>query len=200
MAKGGSYEREVCKTLSLWWSDNKDDDLFWRTSGSGARATVRGRKGKTTRNHCGDICNTDSVGEPLIKVITFELKRGYSRNNISELLDCPLDSSIQTYEEWFEKAETSRFNAGSFSWMLIHKRDRRDPVCFIPLYFYNALREVGALSLLEHPFLWFNVNLRRSNGERVEEEIFGFRFDDFLTGVKKDDILKFSNQGKIEGP
>jgi len=47
MAKGSQNEREKSREWSLWFSEGKREDLFWRTN-SGAMATQRGKKGKTT--------------------------------------------------------------------------------------------------------------------------------------------------------
>jgi hypothetical protein len=53
--KGQAFERKTCRQLSLWVSDGKIDDMFWRTSISGGRATVRFAQGKATQA-VGDIC------------------------------------------------------------------------------------------------------------------------------------------------
>lgn len=54
-AKGGAFEREVAKSLSLFVTSGKRADCFWRSSLSGGRATVAHLKGKDVRQ-CGDIC------------------------------------------------------------------------------------------------------------------------------------------------
>jgi hypothetical protein len=51
-AKGGKFEREVCVVLSLWVSQGKRRDLFWRSAMSGGRATVHGRSVRQV----GDVC------------------------------------------------------------------------------------------------------------------------------------------------
>jgi len=28
--KGGDFERKMSREFSLWWSNNKADDIFWR--------------------------------------------------------------------------------------------------------------------------------------------------------------------------
>lgn len=76
--KGSEFEREISKRLSLWWSDGKRDDIFWRTSGSGARATTRRKKSQKTAYEYGDITFTDPDGKPFIDYFLVELKRGYS--------------------------------------------------------------------------------------------------------------------------
>lgn len=52
--KGASFERQICKALSLWISAGRHEDLFWRTAMSGGRATVARKKGKSVRQS-GDI-------------------------------------------------------------------------------------------------------------------------------------------------
>jgi hypothetical protein len=131
-AKGSAFERCFCKTLSLWWSDGEADDLFYRTASSGARATVRGRQGKGTRGHCGDVCATDSEGEPLTRVITFELKRGHNGYTIQDLLDKSSRMAEQVYEKWFTQAGIAACNAGSYTWAVVVKRDQREPLIIMP--------------------------------------------------------------------
>ncbi|MCL2347114.1 MAG: hypothetical protein FWC50_02515, partial [Planctomycetaceae bacterium] len=54
------------------------DDLFWRSSSSGGRATQRTKQGKRTANSAGDIAAMDADAQELLKIFTFELKVGYS--------------------------------------------------------------------------------------------------------------------------
>lgn len=136
MAKGSAYEREICRQLSLWWTQDLEeprDDLFWRTSNSGGRATARGKKNKTTKGQYGDVCATDPIGQPLIDFFTIEIKRGYNKDTIQDLLDKRPKSAKQRYETWFEKVERDYKASGSKSWMLIVRRDQRIPLVFMPL-------------------------------------------------------------------
>lgn len=50
--KGNSYEIKIARILSQWYEPETKDDLFWRTAGSGAKATVT-RRGQTS--FVGDI-------------------------------------------------------------------------------------------------------------------------------------------------
>lgn len=61
-SKGGGFEREVCKKLSKWISNGKEDDLFWRSAMSGGRATVQRKKGKILKRQAGDITATAPEG------------------------------------------------------------------------------------------------------------------------------------------
>lgn len=132
MAKGQQFERDVCVLLSRWWTGGENDSVFWRTANSGGRATVRGKKGKTTRGQYGDICATDPIGQPFIDLFNVEIKRGYSRHTFADILDCPSNGAMPKYLEWFVKAQKTSEEAGTYSWLLIAKRDRRDPVVFVP--------------------------------------------------------------------
>jgi hypothetical protein len=72
--KGSSFEREMCKKLSLWVSEGKHDDLFWRSAMSGGRATVRAKKGQTTASGHGDITAVTPGGNVLTDKYVIECK------------------------------------------------------------------------------------------------------------------------------
>ena len=72
MGKGESFEREMCRYLSLWWTEVKHSDVFWR---SRVRAT---RKSPDAKHQLGDIKSDSPEGEGLMKVFSIELKTGYS--------------------------------------------------------------------------------------------------------------------------
>jgi len=67
--KGALFERLVCKQLSLYYSDGRRDDLFWRSAMSGGRATLN--KGKA-KNQAGDI--TGIGGHTFLHDVFLELK------------------------------------------------------------------------------------------------------------------------------
>lgn len=133
MAKGSSFERMICKQISLWWTDNKREDVFWRTAGSGAMAKTRKKKNKNTFGQYGDIQATDPIGQPLIDVFTIELKRGYSKNTFFDLFDRTDKAAQQQWDKFICQVLEDQKNSGAKYWMLICKRDRRDPVILMPL-------------------------------------------------------------------
>lgn len=139
--KGSSFEREICTSLSKWWSDGTHDDLFWRTGGSGGRAKTRGRKGKRTKGQHGDLAATDLTSQPLIDLLTIELKRGYSKFTVADLLDKANKSAVQEFESWLEQVMESHEQAGTFAWLLIQKRDRRKPLVFFPEKLMKSLKD-----------------------------------------------------------
>ena len=125
-AKGAAFERDICRRLSMWWSGDKDrDDIFWRSSQSGGRATERAKKGKRTFGSYGDIAAVDPLGLPLLKFFTFELKRGRTHGSLGDLMDMSKDAAWQPFEKCMQQAALSAQQAKSITWMLIVQRDRR---------------------------------------------------------------------------
>lgn len=121
MAKGGAFEREIMKRLSLWWTYGERDDVFTRTMGSGGYATLRKRYGKETAFQTGDITFADPIGAPLIEYFCLETKTGYATRTQSKgkkiiknwcVLD-PLDSMqkkpviVQMWEQVSHDSEES---------------------------------------------------------------------------------------------
>jgi hypothetical protein len=121
--KGSSFERATCKELSLWWSGNTNDDWFWRSSQSGGRATTRKKRGLSTTNAAGDICAMNHEAQRFLELCTLELKCGYTKATLSDLIE---KDGKSEYHGFIEQARSSASLAGSPNWMLIHKRDRRE--------------------------------------------------------------------------
>lgn len=129
--KGTPFEREIATKLSLWWTGGERSDIFWRTGGSGGRARVRGRKGKQTQNQHGDIFSVDPIGKPFTDLFVTELKRGYGRNSIQDLLDKPDGKPKKdSWAEWIVKAHECCELSEIPYWLLIVKRDRRETLVF----------------------------------------------------------------------
>lgn len=73
--KGNSFEREVAKKLSLWWSNNNRIDLFWRINSSGARHTcMRSKYNIDLYNQDGDITSTHPLSMIFCECFMVECK------------------------------------------------------------------------------------------------------------------------------
>lgn len=122
--------------MSRWWTQDEPggprDDVFWRTAGSGARATSRAKKGKKTKNQHNDLCAIDPVGQPFVDLFAVEMKRGYSSRSIFDLLDQKPKAGGKCYQEWIDKVQRTHKAVGTWSWMLIVQRNRRHPVVILP--------------------------------------------------------------------
>jgi hypothetical protein len=73
-SKGAGWEREVSVLLSRWVSSGGQDDVYWRSSMSGGRATVGFRKGKQLGNQVGDLSCIDPIGQRFLNSFAVEAK------------------------------------------------------------------------------------------------------------------------------
>lgn len=140
MSKGGAFEREMCSKMSLWYTDGERDDIFYRTGGSGGRATMRRKVGKTTEGQAGDLTYTDPIGKPLVDRWNIEFKTGYSSRSKTkkgervtnwgplDILDSRQNKSmlVKLWEECVVDAEATNRDP-----ILIFRRPGRKPcICF----------------------------------------------------------------------
>lgn len=155
MAKGGGYERELSEKFSLWWSDGKNDELFWRSAGSGGRATVRGKKGMTVTAGAGDIIPVQKDAMPFGQVFCIEAKRGYSAVTPLAMLDAlplpvrkakppkppkpgqkprkPKPKKPQpSMATWLDQATKAAKSQGIPFFLIVHRRDSKKPVVYFP--------------------------------------------------------------------
>jgi hypothetical protein len=112
-------------------------------------------------------------------MFTVEIKRGYSKDTIAYLLDKPKKGKKQVYEQWFEQAERSRDQAGSISWLLITKRDKREPLIFVPQLTTGLLVDEGAD---------FNCGVYISISDASRRLVSGMPLQYFLDAVKPEHI------------
>src|SRR5690606_1811508 len=137
-SKGSAFERKFCKELSLWWSLGKSEDIFWRTGGSGSRATVHSSSGRLLKGQFGDVAAICPTGIPLLRISTFELKTGYGNDPITNILDRPNALHQQTWDKWIDQAEKDSTLSGSIGWSIVHQRKRRSAI----VAFSNGIAEL----------------------------------------------------------
>jgi len=143
--KGMQFERDICVKLSLWWSEGERDDIFWRSNASGGRATNRAKQGKSTPGQYGDISAIDPCGEPLLRVAPFELKKGYPKVSVHDLLDIPANHKPSVFWEWVQQAKQAEdLSPTAIGWFLITGRTRRKPLIWISQHLYSRLCHHGA--------------------------------------------------------
>jgi len=181
--KGSGFERVIAKKLSLWWTQDLDeprDDIFWRTSGSGARATSRTKKKKKTAYEYGDITFTDPIGKPLIDCILFECKKGYTKE--VDLLDFFFENNKKSVLfDWWRKAIEEMKEAGRKNCILIVERNRRDALVFMNWIFF-----VDQTVIYSGSFNQKYIELLYSIND--EKNIFIMKLSDFLNWVTPEDI------------
>ncbi len=124
--KGNQYEREICKQLSLWWTQDLNeprDDVFWLCSQSGGRATTRAKQGIKTAYSYGDVTFIDPIGKPFIDSCLIELKRGYTKD-ISVLDFIDKKKGVPVLAKWWEKGVKEKELAGRKYTIILFRRDR----------------------------------------------------------------------------
>lgn len=138
-AKGPRFEREQAVTYSLWWTDNERDDIFWRTDGSGSRATNRARKGKKTRFQYGDMTFTDPIGQPLIDIFSFEFKFYYRYSMLGVFHNVSFDHDWLKFwaKAWRDAEESGRRS------MLVTKMSYGEPICWVEMSTMSRLIHVA---------------------------------------------------------
>ena len=175
--KGGQFERDICKQLSLWWTRNERDDVFWRTSQSGGRATTRRKKGMSTSDSSGDLQAQSTVGRAFTRHFLVEIKRGYSqklspseRVGILPILDnLPTQKREPVLLEWWRKALKECIEDNRKWPMIIFKRDRSQTCIVISQALYRQL--VKKNKLYKYDIIGIAV---------WDVEIYVLRFEEFL--------------------
>lgn len=194
-SKGSNFERSICTRLSIWWDGN--DDTFWRTHGSGARATSRMKRGKKTHGQDGDICAVNPTGSILTDIFSFELKRGYSKETLMDFLDGGSNTKQRMWEGWISQAVTSWENSGAFSWMIITQRDRHLELCIFPRVMFRELQKMGAELEDCHPKMFIETWFRRGtspDSPKTKINLACILFDDFLGLVFPEHIKNLSKR------
>lgn len=192
-SKGGNFEREISVKLSLWFTEGKKDDIFYRSQSSGARATQRNKSKKTTEGQYGDICSTYKEGELLIKIWSIECKTGYSHKNklkdgtkkitnwdILDLLDSKSQEPMfaQMWNQCVIDAEVSTREP-----ILIFRRERKLPLICITKQYYSRLTN------------WFNVpdfmkiHFDLSNLYYPYSKVVIIKLDDFLKWIDPNTLI-----------
>ncbi len=144
--KGSAFEREIAKQFSLWWTKNKQDDVFYRSHASGGRATRRTATGKKTQGQYGDICATDSRGEPLMRFLSIECKKGYKEWNVLDIVDRAVGVTDLPLQQFISQSERQSEEAGVPWFLLVFQRPRRKKmVCLPRSLFLTIEKKMGML-------------------------------------------------------
>lgn len=99
--KGAAFEREICKALSLWVTNGKRGDVFWRSAMSGGRATMF-----SDVRQCGDVCAVAPEGAPFTARYFIECK-AYKDLQIARWL---ITGTGYLAEFWRETREQARIH------------------------------------------------------------------------------------------
>jgi len=186
--KGSQFERDICFTLSKWWTKGKRDDIYRRSATSGGRATVRSKVGKRTAGQYGDIAIADPLGQPLIDLATIELKTGYPGQSPFDMID-RVGKQNPKYKQFFEQCEREKREAQVPFWILIARRKQKDIMIYIPFKLYTLLSN-HTWAHIDEAFPSVRLSVAIKSKQR---KIFGCPLSEFLELVKPNhiyDVLK----------
>jgi hypothetical protein len=177
--KGFGFERKLAVKFGLWWTEGDRDDVFWRTEGSGSRATSRAKRGKKTRFQYGDMTFTDPIGMPLIEAFNFEFKNYRTYDLLSAFAQTdPNKSWLVMWAEARIDALLSRREP-----ILITKKNQHDMIMWMPrelfidLYSCNFRPYPRVLVELKAQ----SVRMKKGNSIEIPQHaVYGVLLDDFF--------------------
>jgi hypothetical protein len=199
--KGGQFERDMCTLFSKWWTEDERDDVFWRTSGSGARATTRGKRGKDTCDQHGDMTCIDPCGKPLIDAFCFEFKFYKTYDMLGVL------QSVDANHDWMQFWAKCYDDAMSIARrpFLVTKRNRGAKLGWVTAATAIEFKMLGyaweaeaAMVLRVTPRI---VKVKRREVHLPRHVVVGFVLDRFLDAVDPRTLEEFyaGSAGHCEG-
>lgn len=187
--KGSNFERKICVSLSKWWSDGESDSIFWRSAGSGARATMRHRKGMNTENGEGDVVYSDASGKLFTDAFCIELKCGYGDWSLTDFLET--NQKETQFSKFWKQVNESASNTLGAKPMLIYKRDRKNVmvvISYASFLMLSLIYGVG-LSCLSH------IELCQNNNRIVV-----FKFDELFSFMSASIMKEFLEKENAKKP
>lgn len=147
----------------MWWSKGERDDIFWRTAGSGGRATNRQKIGKKTYGQQGDIQAVDPIGAPLTRLVTIEAKRGHKDAHIGDVMDRTNEHALRHLEVFIKQSIKEARDGGTPYWLLIIRRDKRKALVYMPGALHDRLFDLSREFSPLTPSAWFTPPLREGS-------------------------------------
>lgn len=143
MSDWQSFERSVCRRLSLWITDGDRDDVLWRN-----RLRKR-RDAPDAKQQLGDIGPAAPEGVPFCELFNVEVKHGYSgtrrgkrtRNvpwDALDVIDSAKNRSNLELVEFWQQC-TSDAEASGRRPLLVFKRDYHVPVACVDRELFGEL-------------------------------------------------------------
>lgn len=116
-AKGGAFERLICRKLTEWITGKPKPEIFWRSATSGAKATVEHKAGRDSHMG-GDLVTIHPKGQPFIDQFSVELKHRKSYGKMESLIE-----GKGALLEWWNQCEEDAIRSSRYP-LLIFKANR----------------------------------------------------------------------------
>lgn len=127
MKKGPVFERKICRLLTLWASGKPEPLWYWRTAGSGARATRMKAPGSV---QAGDLMAIDQRGGFLTKVLLVELRNRKKMNPLDFIAGTtnPKDS-LRSW--WLEEVVVKAKAEDKMPFAIFHRWQSKYDYCIV---------------------------------------------------------------------
>ena len=188
MAKGSNFERKMCKRFSLWWTDNKRDDVFWRTSQSGGRATERQKKNMKTAGGYGDMMATHEIAKPFENIFIMEFKKGYDKD-VGVLILVDGKQKEPTLLKWWNKNEKIKTESNRKFGLIVFQRNRRRPCIVMTTSLFDQLEQ--------HIGQWTQTNLIEIDFVSINSKIVVIPLYSFLNWCNSKTMKLFIQDNRL---
>lgn len=142
MGKGGDFEREVSKALTVWLTGKPKPYKYWRMPGSGGLATIH----EENVDLSGDIRALAPDAEFLTDHFSIECKNGYPKTSFWQHFKNIKNFNIREF--WIQCIDDAK--KGDKSGMLIYRKKGQKYIVGIEVKEANKLRRMN-LELFELP-------------------------------------------------
>jgi hypothetical protein len=144
--KGARNERMVAERLSMWVTNRKRVDVFWRSAMSGGRTTVYRKTGKNASadSMAGDICATNPLGADLVSFFVIECKH-YKDIQIDRMC---FGRRGWILREWEKLLRTCSGEDGTRQPFFLLRQNCQPEIVITSRIGYKVLRSGGNLPLL----------------------------------------------------
>lgn len=129
---GNDFERQFSRELSLWVSEGKDDDVFWRDMSSGSKSTTRKKQGKENKND-GDLVAIDLKYKEFTDIFFIDTK-SYKKFN-AFIINHKNIKSNDIFLQWVKVCNDCPDN--KIPMMICKIRDKSTPQFIIFPYYVN---------------------------------------------------------------
>jgi len=169
--KGSAFERDVCRIISQFWSNNSYSDLCWRSASSGVRGTSTNSHSRSkVKGYYGDLTATSPLIEPLFQVFSIECKF-YAKIDLTEILRGIKNNKL--LEFWTQAYRDARHSGRTP--VLITKQNFLGTLMIIRLADANKL-----LHTMDKPVKYMTIG----------QELAIFNLDDFLKNVNRERFIR----------
>lgn len=148
-SKGGDFERCCAKDLSLWWTEGKDDRVFWRTHGSGMLGHL-----SAVVEEQGDLMSVKEIGRPFTEHMHVEIRTGRSVRWVDLVYGDVKTSGLRRFlNEGVEKAKKSK----RVPFWMFREIGRKVLVILFGVWGEERLGDLKPLLIFWHDDCWYSL-------------------------------------------